>query len=95
MVLLFSDTQLFEKATTLRNENLQLSIQNEMLRKEGGPGGGGGGSTALAALESKLLAQQEELTQLHRKRGEHSQALIDLNKKLQEREKLILAQEEK
>lgn len=44
-------------------------------------------------LEQKLLAQQEELTELHRRKGEHSQQIIDLNIKLQEKEKFLSMKE--
>lgn len=40
-------------------------------------------------FEQKLLAQQEELTELHRRKGDHVQQIIDLNTKLQEKEKLL------
>lgn len=36
----------------------------------GGGGGGGGGSEKAAALEQKLYKLQEELTELHRQKGE-------------------------
>lgn len=38
-------------------------------------------------LKHKLLAQQEELTELLRRKGENAQNIIDLNNKLQEKEK--------
>lgn len=37
----------------------------------------------ISTLEQKLLVQQEELTELHRRRGENAQMIIDLNSKLQ------------
>jgi autophagy-related protein 16 len=40
-----------------------------------------------------LLHQQEELTELHRRKGENAQQLIDLNHKLQEKEKQLWAHE--
>ena len=36
----------------------------------GGGGGGGGGSEKIAGLEQKLFKLQEELTELHRQKGE-------------------------
>lgn len=77
----------------MRHENLQLSIQNEKLRSEGAVVHHGNGNVSI--LESKLLAQQEELTELHKKRGENAQMLIDLNKKLQEKEKQLQVVEER
>lgn len=39
-------------------------------------------------LEQKLLHQQEELTELHRRKGENAQQLIDLNHRLNEQLKI-------
>lgn len=42
------------------------------------------GSTGAGAnVEARLLAQAEELATLHRRRGEHTQQIVDLNNKLQ------------
>lgn len=83
----------------LKHENLQLSIQNEKLRLDDDKGCVGGGDGRLAEkiqiLEQKLLVQQEELTDLHRRKGENSQQIIDLNLKLQEKEKLIVTKDVK
>lgn len=78
----FVDNRLFDNANTLRGENLQLSITNEKLRCEVSSGVPGGAANAV--LEAKVLAQAEELTMLHRRRGEHTQQIVDLNNKLQE-----------
>ena len=44
----------------------------------GGGAGGGGGSEKAAALEQKLYKLQEELTELHRQKGEvHWMNVID------------------
>lgn len=80
----FSDNQLFDRANTLRGENLQLSVANEKLRYDLTSGGNVGGSGSNAALEARLLAQAEELTTLHRRRGEYAQQIVDVNNKLQE-----------
>ncbi|XP_058791192.1 autophagy-related protein 16-1 isoform X3 [Phymastichus coffea] len=83
--------RLFDNANTLRGENLQLSISNEKLRCEltsCTPG-----TAANAALEAKLLAQADELTTLHRRRGEHTQQIVDLNNRLQEITKELHAKE--
>lgn len=83
----------------MRSENLQLSVQNERLRSnsvsEGGSGSGGDARLLerIQHLEQKLLAQQEELTELHRRKGENSQQIIDLNIKLQDKEKLLGSKE--
>lgn len=44
-------------------------------------------------MEQKILLQQEELTSLHKRRGEHTQQLVDLNSALQERDKIIAERE--
>lgn len=88
----FSDNQLFDITLSLRNENLQLTIQNEKLRQENQSTsvyGGGVDFTKISALEHKILSQQEELTELHKRRGENAQLLIDLNNKLQDKDKHI------
>lgn len=77
---------------------MQLSVQNEKLRLEGGGSGSsssGVSEAKIAALEQKLLSQQEELTELHKRRGENAQLLIDLNNTLKEKENQIAALEEK
>lgn len=80
-------------------ENIQLSVQNEKLRlcntgiEATGSANSSGECKAheqkLQILEQKLLAQQEELTELHRRKGENAQQIIDLNKKLQDKEKQL------
>ncbi|XP_011302341.1 autophagy-related protein 16-1 isoform X1 [Fopius arisanus] len=83
--------RLFENANTLRGENLHLTVANEKLRCE--VAGGSGTSGTNAALEARLLAQAEELTMLHKRRGEHTQQIVDLNNKLQEMTKDLLSKE--
>lgn len=85
------DNQLFDSTSSLRNENLQLAIQNEKLRQGSDSPSSGADFTKISTLEYKILSQQEELTDLHKRRGENSQLLIDLNNKLQEKEKQISA----
>jgi autophagy-related protein 16-1 len=41
-------------------------------------------------LEQKLYKLQEELTEMHRRKGENAQQLIDLKNALQEKERMIL-----
>lgn len=98
---IIADNRLFDNANALRVENLQLSIQNEKFRLSAtnvdvpsSPGISGESRVQeqkLQVLEQKLLAQQEELTELHRRKGENSQLIIDLNKKLLEKEKQLAA----
>ncbi|XP_063243909.1 autophagy-related protein 16-1-like [Bacillus rossius redtenbacheri] len=87
--------RLFDSADALRSENLHLSIQNERLRQESGHGGAGDGRLVerVQALEQKLLGQQEELTELHRRKGENAQQLVEMNKRLQEKERQLHALE--
>ncbi|KAL0274567.1 UNVERIFIED_CONTAM: hypothetical protein PYX00_002668 [Menopon gallinae] len=88
--LILYNHKLVEGTTSLRDENIQLTIENEKLRKDCKEGVA---STAdqekIQALEQKVLLQQEELTSLHKRRGEHTQQLVDLNAALQDRDKLI------
>lgn len=49
----------------------------------------------LQALEQKLYKLQEELTDLHRRKGENAQQLVELNQCLQERDKLLATKENK
>lgn len=89
------DTKIFENANTLKYENIQLTIQNEKLRLSGGSTGNVGDQERIQYLEQRLLAQQEELTELHRRKGENSQQIIDFNKKLQEKEKELATSEQR
>lgn len=93
-----SDNRLFDQANALKSENIQLEIQLERLRKEGPEGhksvdGNADVRTAtneqLLILEQKLLARQEELTEIHKKRGENAQMIVDLKNALSEKDKLI------
>ncbi|XP_049821111.1 autophagy-related protein 16-1 isoform X2 [Aethina tumida] len=91
--------RVFETANVLRNENLQLSVQNEKLKFEGLTNTGSGGVTdsrlqeKIQHLEQKLLAQAEELTELHRRKGENAQQIIDLNAKVLEKDKQLVSKD--
>ncbi|XP_068976073.1 autophagy-related protein 16-like isoform X5 [Bombus flavifrons] len=74
--------RLFESANTLRGENIQLTVANETLRREAASGTPG--LSVNADLEARLLKQAEELATLHKRKGEHTQQIVDLNNKLQE-----------
>ncbi|KAK9505821.1 hypothetical protein O3M35_009796 [Rhynocoris fuscipes] len=101
--LIAAHNRLFESYNVLRLENMQISVQNEKLRCERmsvdmtniGSGFLAIPANKIAQLESKLLAQQEELTELHKKKGENAQMVVDLNKKLQEQELLLRATEDR
>lgn len=95
-----ADNQLFDRSKALKHVNLQLTIQNEKLYQEiqgSGTSNGTGNvdSSKISALEHKILSQQEELTELHKRRGENAQMLIDLNQKLQDKDKQIVIIEER
>lgn len=46
-------------------------------------------------LEQKVYKLQEELTEMHRRKGENAQQLIDLRNQMQDKEKLIMERERK
>lgn len=87
----------------MKTENIQLSIQLEKVRQVGFDAlkAGDGSSDVrtvtseqLLALEQKLLSQQEELTEIHKKRGENAQMIVNLNNLLAEKEKLLTMKED-
>lgn len=82
---------MFKYANALRVENNQLSSQVERLKVAEGKGGGNDSryQEKIQFLEQKLLAQQEELTELHRRKGENAQQIIDLTARVQEQDKLL------
>ncbi|KAL1115833.1 hypothetical protein AAG570_006123 [Ranatra chinensis] len=61
----------------------------------GAAGQSTGNAGYIASLENRLAYQQEELSELHMKRGENAQLVVDLNMRLQQKEKLIQSQEER
>ncbi|XP_063635252.1 autophagy-related protein 16-1 isoform X1 [Cydia splendana] len=90
-------SRLFDNVNTLKNENLQLTLVNERIRystsENGLSSAGGGSNERVQALEQKILVQQEELTNLHRRRGESSQQIINLNAKVHDLEKQLQAKD--
>jgi len=70
---------------------MQLTIANETLRREAANGNIGTGGNS--DLEARLLKQAEELAMLHKRKGEHTQQIVDLNNKLQEITKELQAKE--
>lgn len=86
----FPDHRILEKSHQLKAENLALSIENEKLRS--GLGASDIGSTArIQALEKRLLEKQEELTEMHKRKSDNQQMIIDLNVKVSEQQKLLEA----
>ncbi|XP_013415279.1 autophagy-related protein 16-1 isoform X2 [Lingula anatina] len=102
--LIQAHNKLFESVDSVRTKNLQLTLETERLKHENlelslktDSGGGGGviGAERVRELEQKLFKLQEELTELHRKKGENSQRIIDLNNILQEKEREIQSKDGK
>lgn len=71
--------KIYDSSLLLRAQNIQL--ESQIIR--GNTGSDHVYSEKISTLEQKLLVQQEELTELHRRRGENAQMIIDLNAKLQ------------
>ncbi|KOB67912.1 Autophagy-related protein [Operophtera brumata] len=89
-------SRLFDNVNTLKNENLQLQLVNERIRYTGAESVISGGSSSnerVQALEQKLLMQQEELTSLHRRRGENTQQILSLNERVHDLEKQLQAKD--
>lgn len=84
------DNRLFDENVQIKGENIRLQVENEKIRMNQPSGGDGSyDNVKIQALEKKLLAQQEELTELHKRKGENSQLVIDLNLKIQTLQKQI------
>ncbi|XP_065371314.1 autophagy-related protein 16 isoform X2 [Calliphora vicina] len=93
------NNRLMDNVAQLKSDNLKLSVENEQLRTAISTGGGIGGKDstaaqlAIAAMEKKLLAQQEELTDLHKRKGENSQLIVDLNIKMEKQQQIVAEKE--
>lgn len=87
-----ADNRLIDHVAQLKSDNLKLSVENEQLRNPVSTGGTGS-NVAIVTLEKKLLAQQEELTELHKRKGENSQMIVDLNLKVEQQKKIISEKE--
>ncbi|KAK0054540.1 autophagy-related protein 16-1 [Biomphalaria pfeifferi] len=91
--LIQTNNKLQEIASSLHLKNVQLQVEIERLKEESiGSHVRGDGVVSIATthqLEQKLFKLQEELTEMHKKRGENAQQIIDLNALLQEKEKEI------
>ncbi|XP_055716111.1 autophagy-related protein 16-1 isoform X2 [Phlebotomus papatasi] len=93
-----ANNRLFDSNVQLQMENLRLSVDNEQLRSGAGhsaSSGSAASSSKIQALEKKLMTQQEELTELHKRKGENAQMIVDLNVKLAEMTKKAQDREEK
>lgn len=81
----FVDNKIYDSSILLRAQNIQL--ESQIIR--GNANNDSMLSEKISTLEQKVLVQQEELTELHRRRGENAQMIIDLNTKLQLAEQTI------
>ncbi|KAH8247649.1 hypothetical protein KR038_007583 [Drosophila bunnanda] len=86
------NNRLIDHVAQLKSDNLKLSVENEQLRSAVSTGGTGS-NVAIATLEKKLLSQQEELTELHKRKGENSQMIVDLNQKV-EQQRIMISEKE-
>ncbi|XP_052782813.1 autophagy-related protein 16-1-like [Mya arenaria] len=103
--LIESQNKLFEQVASLKTRNMQLTIETERLKSDnlslqiradsGGGGGGPGGSEKVALLEQRLWKLSEELTEMHRRRGENAQQIIDLTAAMKEKEKELQTKDAK
>lgn len=93
--LMLAHAKAFEATAKLQQEKSQLMLQNEKLRQDAGVGGAAGGeysSAEVQELKSKIFKLQEELTGLHRRKGENAQQVIDLTASVKEKEALLSEQ---
>lgn len=94
--------RVFDSIDALRNENFLLSIQREKLASQlnqltnGGAGnleslgvGVGVGPSTSVEDQKRILALQEQLTELHKQKGEKAQMIVDLRDLVEEKEKEI------
>jgi len=85
-------SRLFESIESLKSENVLLSIQKERLQSEieqlTGKEYKGVTSPVYSSAEDqkKILQLQEELTELHRRRGENAQQIVQLRNTLEDKE---------
>jgi len=89
--LIQCNNRLFDSNNQLKSETLRLQIENEKLRLNQPITGSD--APRIQALEKKVLAQAEELSELHKRKGENSQHIIDLNVKIAQLQKTITDKE--
>lgn len=88
----YLDNRLLDTTFEVKALNLKLSVENEQLRS--GSSASANITNAVVAakisqLESKCLAQQEQLTECHKRKGENAQMIVDLSLKLEKQNKLL------
>lgn len=91
----FPDNRLFDQNSQLKSENLRLNIEMKTSTGMSSTLGGNANVTSskIQALEKKLLTQQEELTDLHKRKGENSQMIVEMNIKLVDQTKTLTEKE--
>jgi autophagy-related protein 16 len=77
---------LLERSDAMQVDNKRLQFSYEKLRLESGDGVAVS-SVEVTQLRAKLLKLQEELTDLHRRKGENAQQVIDLTAAVKTNEK--------
>ncbi|BFZ00253.1 hypothetical protein BsWGS_03292 [Bradybaena similaris] len=95
--LIQTNNKLQDLTSQLQSRNVHLQVEVDKLKDEGidqnARRGSLGNNSTVYALEQKLFKLQEELTEMHKKRGENAQAIINLNALLQEKEREIQRKE--
>ncbi|XP_052104661.1 autophagy-related protein 16-1-like isoform X1 [Mytilus californianus] len=100
--LIQSYSKNFDIASSLKSKNAQLTVEVDRLKEENtrlseqsGANSPGFNDKSHSVDVQKLYKLQEELTELHKKRGENSQQIIDLNMLLQEKERELMIKDAK
>lgn len=86
------DNRLLDTTFEVKALNLKLSVENEQLRSgSSAPANitNAAAAAKISQLESKCLAQQEQLTECHKRKGENAQMIVDLSLKLEKQNKLL------
>ncbi|KTF95255.1 hypothetical protein cypCar_00022338 [Cyprinus carpio] len=95
---MLSDNRLLEKSDlqVVFSERLQTEKYEQQNRHDLSPGVEGGRSDSLQQEMAQMrIKHQEELTELHKKRGELAQSVIELNNQIQQKDKEIQSNEAK
>ncbi|GAU91967.1 hypothetical protein RvY_04122 [Ramazzottius varieornatus] len=89
--------KLFDYSDSLKTQTAHLNLQVEKLKEDiirgGGNGANGGSLERVGLLEQKVYKLQEELTEMHRRKGENAQQIVDLKNVLQDKEIALLEKE--
>ncbi|KAG8445416.1 hypothetical protein GDO86_010265 [Hymenochirus boettgeri] len=96
--LILQYNRLLEKSDlqSVLAEKLQAEKYEQQSRHDVSPGTDGmRNDTLLQDMAQMRIKHQEELTELHKKRGELAQTVIELNNQMQQKDKEIQANEEK